>query len=388
MTRCSKVKNLLIKTTGVLCIAAATFFFKADSYAMNNVAGVDSKISKLEGEIASLGSFDGEAAYLEEWIKANGYGNHEVLHPRKMYTPDGDYIAVCFDIDQTGYIIINTINYDIMEYSFDKRIDSHSNTLIYAGFTSVFEKIDANRFVSVDSGEVISAEAMGTTAFENLDIQRKPLSQKLFNLNQKAPVAERNANGNGYYESGSLKKSLVTWKSSYYCQVDCAAILLKYLHDNTSYSFLPSGNTTNTAVQKYLCTNSYLFDMGMNSYRAVNGGLTTKRYVGSQLETVTSKGMKQYLKDKGLNKNWTATSTSYSYNTIKSRINENRPVSLGVDGKAQGMSWGSHQVVVHGYLVGYDGGSYLKVNDTFGSNGINLNGSSSYFSNYDMWYIR
>jgi len=78
MTRCSKVKNLLIKTTGVLCIAAATFFFKADSYAMNNVAGVDSKISKLEGEIASLGSFDGEAAYLEEWIKANGYGNHEV----------------------------------------------------------------------------------------------------------------------------------------------------------------------------------------------------------------------------------------------------------------------------------------------------------------------
>ncbi len=386
MTRCSKVKNLLIKTAGVLCIAAATFFFKADSYAMNNVAGVDSKISKLEGEIASLGSFDGEAAYLEEWIKANGYGNHEVLHPRKMYTPDGDYIAVCFDIDQTGYIIINTINYDIMEYSFNKRIDSHSNTLIYAGFTSVFEKIDANRFVSVDSGEVISAEAMGTTAFENLDIQRKPLSQKLFNMNQKAPVAEKNG-GNGYYESGDLSKALATWDTGYSCQVDAAAILLKYLYDNVSSSFLPSGYTKDSKVQNYLCTYRYMVDAGMTSYQAVNGGASITRYSGAQLETVINTGIKQYLKDRGLRK-WSATSSSYSFNTIKLRINENRPVSLGVNGEKQGKSWGNHQVVVHGYWVGYDGVPYVKVNDTFTRNGVSLNGSASYYNTYDMWYIR
>lgn len=66
----------------------------------------------------------------------------------------------------------------------------------------------------------------------------------------------------------------------------------------------------------------------------------------------------------------------------------NYPVVIGVSTSNPSNTWGEdHAVVVHSYMVGYDGVPFVFVNNTFGSNDISVNGSLTYFSGKEMWYV-
>ncbi len=371
-------KNAILFAAATLIISLFAFFGKNDSYAAGKYdRHIDDPISYLNGS----DDYKEEAEYLTEWFKLNGYGNHSISNPRKMYSLDDELIAICFDIDNTGYVIINTINYDIMEYSFEGSIAGKQfNKLVYTGFTSVFGKIDDDRLCFLATGEVVPVYEAKESAMDFSSLQRKPLAQKMFAIKSGKGEVARPMGGNGFFESGSLKKNTAKWSSSYYCGVDSAAILLKYLYDYKSSKFLPSGSTTNSKVQKYLCNNKYLADKGLTLYEIVNGGAVWS------VNTKTT-GIKKYLKDRGIS-NWSATKVSYSFNTIKTKINGDIPVAVGVNGKAPGATWKeNHGVVVQGYLVGYDGVQRLTVNDTFGRNDVSVNASSTYYSSFGMWYI-
>jgi len=104
-------------------------------------------------------------------------------------------------------------------------------------------------------------------------------------------------------------------------------------------------------------------------------------------------GMNVYLQDRGLSSSYHAAWCNYNYNTIQSIINKNFPVSIGVPGGMANGTWGieNHQVVVYGYVVGYDGVPFNYVNDTFGNN-VSINADASlykytYGDPIDMWYI-
>jgi len=135
-------------------------------------------------------------------------------------------------------------------------------------------------------------------------------------------------------------------------------------------------------------TNTYIYNGSTSSTEVVYGGGTYKEYDGSTLVTKTTKGMIQYLKDRGLSSSYTAVFSWYNFNTIKAMINNNLPVSVGTSSSVPGRTWKeNHQVVAHAYSVGYDGVPFISVNDTFGRNNVSINGSSIYYPNFGMWYI-
>ncbi len=377
-----------------LCLAALSlasfivFFGKNDSYAMSKIDKyADASFDFNEGP----DDFKAESAYLTEWFKKNGYGNHMIANPRKMYSVDDEFIALCFDIDNNGYVVINTVNYDIMEYSFDSKVEGKNfDKLVYAGFSSIFGKIEDGRLCFLKTGEMVPVAEVSESSMDIASMQRKPLEQKTFVLGKINGNVASPMGGNDYHESGNLKKSLVTWKSSYYCQINSASILLRYLYDYKSGKFLASGYTANKNVQKYLCDNHYLVNTPMWSKDVVNGGVYWGRqYVGSRLTDMYTTGMNQYIKDRGIT-TWKAYFQTYSFVKIKELINNDYPVVTATNGSIPNATWnGPHAYVVHGYNVGYDGVPYILINDTFAHNGVSINASTTYHpSDYDgMWYI-
>lgn len=347
-------------------------------------------------------NFEVEKEYATKWLVLNGFGQFDLSNPIELYALDGNIGAIYFDLNPNGYLIINTFNYDIMEYSFNnKQSFEYYDHVIYNGPLQYYIETEGNT-IDLFTDSIVNKEDLSTNYIQN-KISIDDQTQKIQNLdslitslytdnildsnevfNERSIV---NATSNSFFETGSLTSSLVTWSSDYYCQVDSAAILLRYLYSNKSTSFLPSSYTTNGNVQSYL-SNKYIINAGTNSYNVVYGGDTYREYNGSTLETKTTKGMNQYLIDRGLSSSYSVGYSMYNFNTIKNVINSNFPISLGSSSSVPGATWRSnHQVVAHSYMVGYDGVPFIYVNDTFGNNNISINGSSTYYTNFDMWYI-
>ncbi len=330
-----------------------------------------------------------EATYVEEWLMLNNLGRHVVSDPTDLYSVSGEKVAIKFNVDKNGYVVLSLKNYDIMEYSFasSPKIDSAKKN-IYNGFLCYYEE-KGNELVDVITKKKIEKNDVEDFFKKLPQMSSVKLSEKVEALkelkNEKEILPGKTvlkAAGNGFFENGSLNHSLVTWSSSYYyCQVDSAAILLRYLYDYKWNKFLPSGYTSNNNVQSYLCTNKYLTNAPMWSNNVVNGGTENG---------VKFSGMKKYLLDRGIS-TWAASFETYSFNRIKTLINSDIPVVHASNGYVPGNTWsnGAHAYVIHGYMVGYDGVPYMYVNDTFGSNGIGINASVAYHpTSYDgIWYI-
>lgn len=334
-------------------------------------------------KILFLSEFYGmEKQYVTKWLELNGYGLNELSNPIELYGIDGSIGAVCFDLNSTGYLIINTYNLDIMEYCFDGKspLNSYENVIYNGPLEYYIEKngstIDLLTKNSVDKKSI------------NNNYQLSKISEE-----EKSSKLEIQEAANSLLwsvsavETGSLANSLVTWSSSYYCHPDSAAIMLKYLCTYKNSKFLPTTATTNNDVQDYL-TNTYIINDGTTPSAVVNGGVSYSEYDGSTLVTKYTKGMAQYLVDRGLSSLYSAVAQSYNFTTIKTKINNNYPVVIGVSTSNPSNTWGEdHAVVVHSYMVGYDGVPFVFVNNTFGSNDISVNGSLTYFSGKEIWYV-
>lgn len=329
----------------------------------------------------------------------NGYGAHAITDPLELYSLSDEIIAHRFRVDQSGYIIINTINYDIMEFSFsDARALNSNCKIIYNGCLSLYEDIGFGFLVDADTRQLISSPKVESGFVDSKQIERISLENKLKQMENLRAMEEakdctfekKTMQKSSFYENGNLFHSLVTWHPLYYCQVNSAAILLKYLYDYKWTRFLPVGYTQNSAVHQYLCDHRYLANKAMMSSKVVYGGeIWRQQYNGSQLEIIYTTGMNQYLTDRGIT-SWRAYFERYSFNRIKTLINSDLPVVHATQGYVPGATWSSaHAYVIHGYSVGYDGVPFLKVNDVHGQNNVTINASEIYHpTDYDgIWYI-
>ncbi len=389
MIKMQRIEKMLYGVVIAMILGVLFIATKLDTYAMGNGISVKGDNNRFNPRVdLAVNDFKLEAEYVEEWLRANGYGQHNVVNPRKVYSVNDKYIGIYYDIDNDGYVILNTINYDIMEFSLETRlVDRSTRKLVYAGPLSVFDKIDDCRYYLLNAKKTVLLQNIDSGFVDFDKMAKKSLSQKMYIFDKEKSKYNVMANGGNPYETGSLKKSLAPWDTEYACMVDSAAIILRYLYLNVSSSFLPSGYTTMRNAQKYLCDYRYMVNVGMTSGQAVNGGAVYRRYHDSFLEEIVNTGMNQYLKDRGL-RNWSATNSSYSFNTIKTQINADRPVEIGLNGDNVGHpNWGDHAVVVHGYMIGYAGDKFLYINDTFGHNGIIINGDAYLYTSYGMWYI-
>jgi len=94
---------------------------------------------------------------------------------------------------------------------------------------------------------------------------------------------------------------------------------------------------------------------------------------------VSFSGMNAYLFDRGVF-SYSACFETYSFNRIKTLIDDDCPVVHASKGKIPNNTWGeqAHAYVIHGYMVGYDGVPFIIVNDTFGSSNVSINAKSYY----------
>ncbi|MBO4617935.1 MAG: hypothetical protein J5717_11330 [Lachnospiraceae bacterium] len=375
-----------------LCFGAILLFFIICTLNSHNVyaeSRYKKQIGEVNNSIDSISKYGLESQYLTEWLKKNGLGMHNVSNPKELYSVEEKIVAIYFDIDNTGYIIINAFDYDVMEYSLSSKVELQGySKLYYTDFLSIYGELDKSRLQDCYSKKVISSEAVKTIDNEFLYGDRKSIVQREYALSKQSSVAYTNSGNNTYHESGSLKNSLARWYTGYYCHVNAAVIVLKYLYDNKGSYYLPTGVTSDSAIAKYLCDNRYLVNAGMNAKDAVDGGkLWERKYVGSQMQEYYTTGINQYLRDRRISGS-SAYWTSYSFQTIETIIDNDKPVVVGCDKNVPGATWhGDHAIVAHGYYVGYDRVPYLYINNNVGRNGITINASSRYFTGRLMWYI-
>lgn len=165
------------------------------------------------------------------------------------------------------------------------------------------------------------------------------------------------ASTNTITESGSLKGAL--WTYSYnptgICGSTASAILLKYYDLWVNGNYIPSNleSSSGETLIKYLVP--YIEGSERGSYAIdVESGLETYMYI------------------QGISN--AAISQTYNYNTVKSKINANRPVLILINNHP---GLGDHWIVAHGYKKGYYDSSLLNfttiiVNDGHGNNNISV----------------
>ena len=209
MNHTGKARQILYSATVLLVALLMLSSFKIDAYASN-----------VRPIRAVAQDYNEESNYIKNWLKVNGFGYHEISNPRELYSLDEKLIALYFDIDNTGYIIINTIDYDVMEYSFAFRTELQGYTkLYYTDFTSIYGEICYSRVQDCYSKKIMSIETVKEEKSDFLSFEvRKPLAQKEYSLSKQNTRVYSNSGNNTYHESGELRNALSRWYTGYYCQ--------------------------------------------------------------------------------------------------------------------------------------------------------------------------
>ena len=349
------------------------------TFTFGNFKSVFSTTYENKELISYSGSYQLEKEYISKWLELNRYGINRISNPIELFNINGDVEAVCFDINTSGYIIINIHNYDITEFSFDAKKPISDKKIIYDGPLKYYIE-EQGKLINVKTNKAYSKSLFQINK-PRVTLSNSEKYRKLTSIINDTDLEVRSS----FFENGFLSNSLVTWSSSYYCSVDASAILLKYLSMYKDYRFLPSGYTTNNKVQEFLVNNRYILDQSNSPSDVAYGGVPYMVYDGSMLVTKYSKGITGYLSDMSLS-HYSVYWSMYNFNTIKQQINNNNPVYTSID--SNNSPWSeNHAVVTHGYMVGYDGVPFIIVNDNFGNNNISINGSQSYFTTKGMWYI-
>ncbi len=318
------------------------------------------------------------AEYVTLWFDVCGYGKHKISNPLELYSKSDEKIAVMFSIDQGGYVIVNLINYDVMEFSLDSCPEVSGDKNIYNGFLEICSE-DNNRLYRDSFPSSLDEETdfwIDKNAIGRIGLQEK--RDQLVRIEARRGIIDSRQTRNSTVDIGDLSHPLMTWGSGFYCQIDAAAILLRYLYDHNDSGILPYGVTNNYYIQSYLCSNLYLADSPMNANQVVNGGV---RVGNNYTLGLNAYFWNNYLPHYGIE-------TYYDFSSIRYLIDSNTPVVCGVSPAIPGSTWGErHAVIVHGYISIDEDMFFMKVNDGNGHNGIYLNVADYYHVESDMWYV-
>ncbi len=330
-------------------------------------------------------NYTDEEYFVKNWFILNNFGEHEITEPKDLYSFKGKIIARYYNVDKTGYVIVNLLDYEIMEFSFESRPDINDiEKVVYIRFAS-FGRDDGESVFDINEKQAIEKDKCSDFIAESM-INKVSLNERI--SSQRSYIDRNddsiNIQDRSYssVEYGNIMYPLETFTSSTYkCHVTAAAILLRYYRDHYSSDFLPDGIWANYSIQWYLVNNSFLFNMSLSSAHVVYGYLYDSGYM---------KGMIDYLQNDRHIYSYYADYDFYNFNTIKDLINSNKPVvAESASNIPPDYNGSGHAYVVHGYFVGYDGLQKLVINNGWGSNNVYISASPTYFASYPygIWYI-
>ena len=281
---------------------------------------------------------DPNSLYVESYISFNEKINvNTTAHIKLRDINTSQTIATCYTFSTGGYAIVDTPNNRIYEYSLTNSSPyfGQKGNCYYGGPFNYFIKSGSNFIHTLDHSEVSESELIKKVAkftqYRASSKNSKSISEKLKELDsaKKSFSITSSASQRDLY--GSLSTA---WVSSY-CGPTSAYIVLEYMGKLRANHSDPEGEII------------YI------------SGFTGK---GVNLDSLRN-GITNYLSTHSLS--GTAYSCSYSFNTVKSKINVNTPITLGTDGHVQ---------TIHGYrleTISVNNKIYtLYTNDSWGSNDV------------------
>lgn len=333
-----------------VCLLILSLTFGASSY----VSAKDNSIYQNESKYATL------------FLQNLGFGKVQLSNPVSLKNVDGNMEAVVFTLNNKGYLIIDTNDYDIPEFSFDTKnpytVQDGKN--IYNGPYN-YMRDNGQNVIDITSNKVTSKSNI-EKCYKRSAVDNKTKLTKIKNAEQSQLRSKTNTTyaSNPYYSSGNISGTLRTWSTSNYCGVDGCAILLQYYDDYYSDKFVPNNKETASGLTSYLINNKYILNDRTTGSNLINGVSGTT-------------GLNDYLRDQGIT-NWSAATGGYSWSSLMNQINMNRPLLVGANSSHP--DFGAHWIIAHGYLQGYDGVPYIICNNGFGKNNVYTTASSQYYS--------
>ncbi|ADL08757.1 C39 family peptidase [Thermosediminibacter oceani] len=296
--------------------------------------------------------FSVEKEYAELFLSKIGHPS-TVSNPIQLKNIDGKLEALCFTIDNGGYLIININDLSIPELSFKNQspFKNLNGTYIYNGPLAYFEKVGED-LISLKSGQVVKNKFKFKYYKDKID-----KIKKLNDLKQEISIQ-------GITIEKYLSIPLHTWyKPGGYCGSIAGAIVMMFYDEAVNDNYVDSN-----------LENENLIDF-MIPY--IDGSEP-----GSSTSDLTN-GLTAYLRVRNFS-NTAISTSSYSFSTIKTKINNNRPIIIDTDNDP---TYNEHWIIAHGYYVhGNNIDKYVIVNDGWGNNDVWLEADRSSLD--DMVYLQ
>lgn len=263
--------------------------------------------------------------------------NGKVLKSATTNTP----IAMCYSINESGYVIVDVNDYNVLEYCLDgfNPYNNAEGELYYAGLFEYYcgsgnqLKYTLDETVKSDLSEVAAQTADFAAAIQQSDssLQQKTAEVASARVQRASPI------------SHSLSGTLSTGNLSGYCGPTSAFNMLTYK------GMLHSGISGGSA----------------GHIRRIAD------YTGMEVTLSSMKnGMNNYIAD-GSVKSPKVTSSTYSFNRVITEIKRNSPISLGTNGG--GLATGGHVQTIHKVTMLDTTGTVrytLYVNNGWGQNNV------------------
>jgi hypothetical protein len=199
----------------------------------------------------------------------------ELSNPVPMYNLSGGLEAYCFDVDQTGYIIVNCIDGSVPEYSPESPspLTGHENVKIYYNGVLQYYFEDSSNYVHTVTGDI--APQTSTIEAYNRTLYPSEMTAR--------PTVSRSFVSSSAVLRGSITGNLSTfdWEDDYQCPITATAILLDYYDRYHVSSILPTSIDTEREIKELLVSGRYV-PGGRLFLREVKNGKTENgiSYIG------------------------------------------------------------------------------------------------------------
>lgn len=311
-------------------------------------------------------NFSAERKIAEQFLKKI---NHEstVSNPIKLNNVYGELEAICFHIDNGGYIIVNTNDLSIPELSLNNECYYKDNNkqYVYNGSLNYLEETNdglvslyTNKVVSIPKDKIYKREKKNKE-----DIIRELEKNDNQIITPYNVISEK-------YLSTPLKT--YSFNPNGICGSVAAAIVFMFYDEVVSDLYVDSkyengdDNGTGSVFINYLVP------------------LIDGTEPGSKTGELAT-GLTNYLHTNRRIGNSAVSTSTFDYYTIKSRINANRPVIIDTNVPSE---YGEHWVICHGYYSSTSStetNQFVIINDGHGRNGIWVDPVASYF--HDLVYL-
>lgn len=333
-----KILSMIFSVMLISTILFSSFSVFAEEYEAKYPTE-DVNFAKIRAEI-----------FLKDLGKPTTLGNGVLLE-----NLNGSYEAVSFSMAGNGYIIVNIKDLTIPELSFESP-NPYLNVKnpVYNGILSYYSRV-GDQLVSLKDNTMCETNQFNEIYSKENILNKENLVRSLENSLQNQL---RHVNIERYIDS-SLRKWYI---SGGHCGSIASAICMRYYHDYVNRNYVPNGSTSESDL------------ISLMQQYVGSGGTSTDDLVN---------GLNRYFSNRNIN-NSTLSTSSFSFGTIRNKINNSRPVIIDTDGD---LTYGEHWIIAHGYFTSPVDGDYVIVNNGWGSNNVWLNTDSGtlddlvYFSN-------